>query len=321
MTSFNPLEDLGKKAQDLVIKKGFPSNIFKVSTETKTDSGIKIITESSSNQKYEILGAVKPEFDLDKNFKFKAELNTNHLGKIQVIASDLAVEGSKFDLSLTQQLDPTKDSATPVLRELEGKGIFRQDRFAVSVGASYQFEKKTPKFKGQLVLHYPDHVYWSVADEYSPIKGENKVSDFTVDGKVSYIQPTYEALANILYKNKEEKTTYSASWFQGIGSINYGVVFSTIFDNKGANVQNSVDVAGENKTDSGAILKGRVSTSVKPKSGSPSVRGAISLAQKVSSGFTFTVGADLNCRELFNVETESADSLSHLFGFEIKLND
>jgi len=317
MTSFNPLEDLGKKAQDLVIKRGFPSNIFKVSTETKTDSGIKVITESSSNQNNEILGVIRPELDLDKNFKFKAELNTNHLGKIQVIASDLVVEGSKLDLSFTQQHDPTKGSTN----EFEGKGIIRQDRFAASVGASFSLEKKTPKFKGQLVLNYPDHVYWSVADEYYNYKeGDNTLSDFTIDGKVSYVQPTYEALANILYKKKDEKTIYSASWFQGIGSVNYGVVFSTTLGNNGARIQSSVDVAGENKTNSGAILKGRVSTSVKPKS-QPSVRGAFSIAQKVSQGFTFTVGADVNCRQLFNIEPESADPLPHSFGFEIKLND
>jgi len=42
---------LGKKAQDLVIKKGFPINIFKVTTETKTSSGVKVTTETSSTQK------------------------------------------------------------------------------------------------------------------------------------------------------------------------------------------------------------------------------------------------------------------------------
>jgi len=81
---------------------------------------------------------------------------------------------------------------------------------------------------------------------------------------------------------------------------------------------NSLDVAGENKTNSGAILKGRISTASKPKS-APTVRGALSVAQKVSPGFTVTIGADINCRHLFNIE--NSDSLPHSFGFEVKLND
>jgi len=149
------------------------------------------------------LGAVKPEIDLDKNFKFKAELNTNHLGKIQVIASDL-VEGSKLDLAFTQKHDPTKDAAT---NEIEGKAIYRQGRLAGSLGASYTFEKKTPVYKGQLVVNYPDHVYWSVAEEfYNYTDSENKPQyDLSVDAKLSYIQPTYEALANVLYKKERKK--------------------------------------------------------------------------------------------------------------------
>jgi len=65
-------------------------------------------------------------------------------------------------------------------------------------------------------------------------------------------------------------------------------------------------------------LKGRITTSVKPKS-APAVRGAFSLAQKISPGFTFTVGVDVNARQLFNIGTESDQP--HSFGFEVKLND
>jgi len=276
---------------------------------------MKIITESSSNQKNEILGAIKPEIEFWDKYKFKAELNTNHLSKLQLTVSDLPIEGSKIDVIYTQ--DPNKTDAA---NELEGKGTYKYQRFAANLGASYQIETKSPKFKGQLAVNFPDNVYWSVADEFSNyIDSDEKPQwDISLDGKVSYVQPTYEALGNIVYKKKEKKTTCSASWYQGLGSVNYGVIFSTTLNNEGANIMNSLDVAGENKTNSGAILKGRISTASKPKS-APTVRGALSVAQKVSPGFTVTIGADINCRHLFNIE--NSDSLPHSFGFEVKLND
>jgi len=317
MATFNPLEDLGKKAQDLVLKKGFPAGIFKVTTETKTDTGVKVITESSSNQKNEILGVLKPEIEFWDNYKFKAELNTNRLNKLQLTVSNLPLEDAKLDLIYTQ--DPNKSDSP---NEFEGKGTYKYQRIAGNVGVVYQIEKNAPKLKGQLVVNYPDNVYWSMADEfYNYSEDEKPQWDVSVDGKISYIQPTFEALGNIVYKKKENKTTCSASWFQGLGSVSYGVIYSTTLNNEGANVlQSSLDVAGENKTNSGAILKGRITTSVKPKT-APAVRSAFSVAQKVSPAFTVTVGADINCRHLFNIPTENSDSLPHSFGFEVKLND
>jgi len=264
------------------------------------------------------LGAVKPEMELDKNFKVKAELNTNHLGKIQVIASDL-IEGSKFDVTFTQKHDPTKDLAT---NEIEGKAIYSSDyNVTASVGASTVInDKKSPIYKGQIAVNYPENIYWYIGGEYTTYtEGEKSYYDLSNDAKVSYIQPTYEALGNVLYKRKDAKLTYTASWFQAISNVNYGVVFSsTLATGTWNNIQTSFDVAGENKTNSGAILKGRVTTTVKSKS-PPAVRGAFSLAQKISPGFTFTVGVDLNARQLFNIATETDQP--HSFGFEVKLND
>jgi len=309
---------LGKKAQDLVIKKGFPNNIFKLTTETKTSSGIKIITETTSNQKSEILGAVKPEYALDNNFKFKGELNTNHLSKVQVTGSDLGLVGSQVDVSLTHVHDTSK----PLSTEFEGKGILKQERFALSLGGIYQIEKRSPKYKGQLVVNYPDHVYWSTVGEYSNYTdADEKVQyDLTVDGKLSYIQPNYEALANVLYKKKEKTTTFTGTWYQEVGKVNYGVIGSYKQDGNGTHQESSLNVAAENKCADGLVLKGRVSTTLKPKS-HPTIRTAVSLAQKVSSGFTFTVGADLNVRHLFpGLDSDNSDA-PHSFGFEVKLND
>jgi len=300
-----------------VIKKGFPNNNFKVATETKTETGVKFITESSVNQKNEILAAIKPEFEIDKNWKFKGELNTNHLAKLQVIVSDIAVEGAQVDVSLSH----VHDTAKGVTTDIDGKGIYKQERFAVSVGGNFQIEKKIPKYKAQAVIHYPDHVYWSGTGEYSSTTNEEDETqvNLTVDGKISYIQPEYEALLNVLYKKKENTITNSASWYHELpqNKINYGVVFSSKIDSGTyKNQETSINVVGETKCSAGFVAKGKLSTTIKPKN-DPTIRSAISLTQKVSPGFSFTVGADFNCRKLIGQETSDA----HEFGFEIKLND
>jgi len=263
------------------------------------------------------LSTIKPEYAHTNQFKIKGELNTNHLVKVQLTGTDLVgINGSQVDVSLANLNDSSKQKST----DFEGKGILKQDRFALSLGGIYEIEKKSPKFKGQVVIHYPDHCYWSTVGELSQfVEGDKTLSDLTLDGKFSYIQQNYEGLFNILYKKKEKTTSFTGSWYHETGDHNYGVIGNYKQDGNASFLEASLNIAAEAKCSDGLAIKGRVSTTQKPKD-QPTIRTGVSLSQKVSSGFTFTVGADLNVRNMLPGLDENTD-LPHSFGFEVKLTD
>jgi len=319
MSSFDPLNDIGKKPSDL-FKLNFPKGIFKVSTETSTDTGFKIKSEissaylkkdSKSERKNEVEGKVKPEYDLKEfNTVVKGELDTNNSGKINIIVSDLILPRSKIDVSLSQEANSETFSTKT---DSEVNLIFYHEKYlALKLGAVYNYEKKEqPRLKGQAVLQFPDNLYWSVAPEV-PYGNKN---DFKLDAKVTYVQPSYEFLFNIKHDNKEDETTYSTSWYQKLqANLKYATNFSTTLG-EGAS-RTSADIGAEYTASDVTTLKAKTSTTSDGRD--TQQRTGLSLIQKVSPGCTFTFGVDLNTRHLLN--NNKGVGSPHAFGFEVKLS-
>jgi len=264
------------------------------------------------------LSSVKPELDVKEwSVKVKGELTTSNLGKVQVIASDVAaVDGTKIDVSLKQTTNKDQDA---VNTDLEFKTTYNYDKKVyLRVGGFYQFEKITPpKATGHFIFQYPENLYWSFSPQCCTYQEEKQtLYDLNLDGKVSYIQPSYEALINVVSQGKKNKKTFTINWFHNLTErVNYGVQLSSNFGTKGHEDTN-VDVAGEYKVDEQTSLKGKITSSVQQQGkDQPTLRLATSVVQKMNKSFTLTVGADLNARHLVN----ASEGAPHSFGFEIKL--
>jgi len=216
-----------------------------------------------------------------------------------------------LNLSLAQGVEDKK-----IQTDFEGEWKYQTGNVGVKLGGTFNIERENkPSFSGTVALQKPQNFFWSVGGEYGEVEDSMGLS--RADAKVSYITDSSEALFNVVYKAKSDKWKYTTNWFQRLSpQLNYGVNFSTSIGDKNG-FETSAVVVGEYKVDENTTLRAKTTTQAAEIKVYPNLRIGFGLTQRITPGFTATLGADFNARHLFNTGPEGAP---HSLGFEVNLS-
>jgi len=302
-------DDLGKSADDLIVK-GYPADgSVKVSTETKTPNGVTLITTGRRFVKSGIDGVevlLEPKFDWkERNVEITSKLSTESAYEAVVAVKDLGTKGSKLSLTANQG----KEGASA-----KGGVDFKNENVAVKISGTYPDEPSSKPIVGELstVVAYENvnaGVKLNGTTAYT--RGEKETaSSFFWNAKLGYLQPLWQLVG--WWTNAAGKNIVGGSFWQEVTSnVKLGASFNVDRANdKGSPV---AAVSSEYKYAPDTIIRHKLSVA-QPKD-VKELRLGVALQQNWTTSSTVTIGADLNSLQLLGTN----QGAPHSFGLEVKL--
>jgi len=299
-------DDLGKSADDLIVK-GFPAEgSFKVSTETKTPNGVTLVTTGRrfyKNGNENVEAVFEPKFNwAEKNVELTSKLTTGAEYELGASVKDLGAKGSKVSLTANQ----TKAGVT-------GKaGLdFKNESVAVKTAVTVpdDLSGKPINVEASAVAAYENvNLGGKVNVATAHTKGDKETATSIFwNLKAGFLQPLWQTVA--WFNNAKDSNVVGASFYQEVTpAVKLGSSFSV--DRLVNNASPAANVTGEYKYAADTVLKGKLAvTAVKD------LRVALALQQNWTTSSTVTIGADLNALQLLG--TNKGDA--HSFGVEVKL--
>jgi len=299
-------DDLGKNADDLIIK-GFPAEgSFKVSTETKTSNGVSLVTTGrrffkAGNENVEAL--FEPKFNwAEKNVELTGKLSTNNEYEVGSSIKDLGTKGSKLSLTANQ-------SKAGIV--VKGGVDFKNENVAVktSVGAPDDLSGKPINVEASAVAAYENvNVGGKVNVATAHVKGDKETATSIFwNLKAGFLQPLWQSVA--WFNNAKDSNVVGASFYQDVTpAVKVGTSFTV--DRLAANSAPAANVTSEYKYAADTVLKSKLGVN-----SAKDLRVALALQQNWTTSSTVTIGADLNALQLLG--TNKGDA--HSFGVEVKL--
>jgi hypothetical protein len=299
-------DDLGKNADDLIIK-GFPAEgSFKVSTETKTSNGVTLLTTGrrffkGGNENVEAL--FEPKFNwAEQNVEVTGKLSTSSEYEGGVAVKDLGAKGTK--LALTAIQNKAGVSAKPSIE-------FKNENVAVKTAVTVpdDFTGKPVNIEASATANYENVNVGSkvnVATAHTTGDKETALSFFW-NLKAGYLQPLWQAIG--WFNNAPKSNVVGGSFYQEVTpAVKLGAQFAV--DRLAANPSPAASVSGEYKYAVDTVLKSKLGVNA-----AKDLRVGLALQQNWTTSSTVTIGADLNALQLLG--TNKGDA--HSFGVEIKL--
>jgi hypothetical protein len=299
-------DDLGKPADDLIIK-GFPAEgSFKVSTETKTSNGVTLVASArrffkAGNENVEAL--FEPKYNwTDKNVEFTAKASTGSEYEGGVALKDLGVKGSKVSGAVVQN-----KAGAGVKAGVE----FKNESVATKalVTAPDDFQGKPINVEASAVAAYESvNVGGKVNVATAHTKGDKETATTLFwNLKAAILQPLWQAVGWL--NNANNSNVIGGSFYQDVTpAVKVGSSFA--LDRLAANTAPAANISGEYKYAADTVVKSKVGVN-----SAKDLRVALALQQNWTSSATVTIGADLNALQLLG--TNKGDA--HSFGFEVKL--
>jgi len=300
-------EDLGKPADDLIVK-GFPAEgSFKISTEVKTDNGVTLTT---TGRRFFKAGAENVEAVFEPKFAWAAQ-NVEFTGKFStgseyetgVSVKDLASKGSKLGFTGVQNQKGWS---------LKPSAEFKNDIIAVKATAAWPDDRvaKPLTAEASAVAAYEKSVNVGGKATYATgytAKGAAVEPVLGYSVKAGYLQPLWQAIGS--FTQAVGSQIFGATYYQKVTDATTLATSFTV-DRLAAVSAPAASVAGEYKYAADTTLKSKFA--VTP---AKDFRLALALQQNWTTASTVTIGADLNALTLLG--TNKGDA--HSFGVEIKL--
>jgi len=299
-------DDLGKTADDLIIK-GFPADgSVKVSTETKTANGVSLITTGrryvkNGQDNVEIL--LEPKFNwAEKNVELTGKISTDSAYEAGVNVKDLGAKGSK--LSVTGNQGKTGAS-------VKAGADFKNEHVAVKTAVTYPDDaaSKPVNVEASAVGAYENiNVGGKVNFATAYTKSEKETaSSFFWNAKAGYLQPLWQLVG--FFNNANNSNVVGGTFSQEVTpAVKLATSFSV--DRLSDKAGPTAAVSSEYKYAPDTLLRQKITLT-----GDKQLRLGLALQQNWTSSSTVTIGADLNSQQLLGSNGGSPHSL----GLEVKL--
>jgi len=302
-------DDLGKSADDLIAK-GYPAEgSIKVSTETKADNGVTLVSTGrrfvkAGQDGVEVL--LEPKWNwAERNVELTGKLSTESAYEAGVSVKDLGAKGSKLSLTGNQGKEGASVRA----------GVdFKNENVAVKVAATYPDEPSSKPISADVsaVAAYENvNVGAKINATTAYTKGEKETaSSLFWSAKVGYLQPLWQLVG--WWNNASGKNIVGGSFWQEVTpAVKLGTSFNV--DRLNEKGSPSAALSSEYKYAADTIIRSKLGVS-QPKD-VKELRLSLALQQNWTSSSTVTIGADLNSLQLLGTN----QGAPHTFGLEVKL--
>jgi len=302
-------DDLGKVADDFIVK-GYPAEgSVKVSTETKTANGVSLITTGrrfvkNGQDGVEVL--LEPKLNwAERNVEVTGKLSTESAYEAGVSVKDLGAKGSKLSLTANQG----KEGASAKV------GVeFKNENVAVKVISTYPDEPSSKPISADVAAvaaHQNVNVGAKINATTAYTKGEKETaSSWSWSAKAGYLQPLWQLVG--WWTNAPGKNIVGGSFWQEV-TPSVKLVSTFNVDRNNEKGSPAAAVAAEYKYAPDTLIRSKLGVS-QPKD-VKELRLALVLQQNWTTSSTVTIGADLNSLQLLGTN----QGAPHSFGLEVKL--
>lgn len=299
-------EDIGKEGNDL-LSKGFPANSsVKFTSENSFPEGFELKSTIdrtiSSDRKESVSVAFEPTFNY-KNFVLKSKVFPKPGREISLEVKDLGTAGSSVTLGTNEKS-----------QNYFGSVGFTNEQVNVNLKVEIPHDTSNDKNKVSLralgVVNYPKDTLWGVDATIARPIGSSEYTP-TVNGRINFLGSNTILFFENLLASQNKPHSLGLLWTQRLSdNVKVATKYTATTD---LTAVPTLEAVIETKGTDGSVLKTKATVAKKDKS-EQDLKFGLSYTQKLSSRFTYTLGADFSAREFFGAQGNDAFSL----GFELK---